>query len=163
MKGIPTPDEEALQEPTIDPVFFGSLGMTAGPMVAGKQLFGQMIQDYLMRGLGEGFNRVSQYLPPISGKVADFGYAITKAASTQDSGMPDDYAERIRQMWNVHKGRELTYPFGSPHEELSDRTMRRFSDIIEGVLKSPELRSAEQRAKNSKIPKEIFDVLKVPE
>src|SRR5882724_8797032 len=41
--GIPTAEQEALQAPTLDPIWFGALGTTMGPWMALKSLAGSAL------------------------------------------------------------------------------------------------------------------------
>lgn len=139
-QGIPSPDEEALQQPTIDPVFFATMAGLMGPASAGRQLVGQVLQNHLLEGLGNAFNRRSQYLPrvPYADKAANMSASVVR--KTNPDPIPEEYGNRLRQMRNISQGREMNEAFGGPYEGFGDRATWKFSELMDKLLKgAPEI------------------------
>ena len=106
-QGIPTADEEALEAPEIDPVFFAALGATMGPAAALKQLAQQVGSNAILGGVPEVAKRISQYVPspsaremePISIAVDKLGMGKYSMAGNSVRGLglnPTDYGDMFR-------------------------------------------------------------------
>lgn len=92
--GIPTAEEEALQAPTIDPIWFASLGAGFGPTAAGKMLLQQGMFDTLLQGLSPGTKRASQYAITPRPSMDPLSWASHRGEMT-NSGIPYDFIKGI--------------------------------------------------------------------
>jgi hypothetical protein len=102
-KNVPTAEGEALQAPTIDPVFFAALGATMGPAAAGKQLLGQMGQNAVLNRLPDAVKRLSQYIPQLSqGDMKDLGrftdHSTDVSSEATSAVNPQSYGAVLREL-----------------------------------------------------------------
>ena len=140
---IPTAEEEALQDPTIDPVMFAALGATMGPMAAGKQLIQQIGMNELFQGVPEGIKRLSQYLPAATNRtVLQAGEKMTSLQPDLDSGIvsPKHYGALLKASFpNSSAAKKiadiLDRTVAGPENYMSDRAAQK---AIDELIKSGE-------------------------
>jgi hypothetical protein len=92
MSGVPSAQQEALQSPEIDPVFFGALATSVGPVAALRALMHQGIFNQLMSGMSSGAKKTSQYVNPATPavpKLVKAGDYLLNVARTKAGDIPN--------------------------------------------------------------------------
>ncbi len=150
-----------LQAPTIDPVWYATLGGVMGPVSAAKLLGQQVVQDTALSGLGD-INRLSQYIPIPKSVQDDWTKALFhsrgKLETDITSSSPDLYGNQLRDFYQMARRGNVVENFDPQYGDLLDKAVYKGTGLLSKLLQSPEAYQAE-KAMGQMSPEELADLL----
>ena len=139
---IPTADEEALEEPTIDPVWFSVLGATEGPVAAAKLLGQQIIGNEIFSGVPEEMKRLSQYAPIPKDLYDQLTASLAEGQQTKLGKFtnPANYGDKAYQTYyNLRHGTKAPAVFDPAYStDLGDKAAYHVKNALKKLLQAPE-------------------------
>jgi hypothetical protein len=154
VKAEDSPDKQALQAPTIDPVYFGTLGGVLGPGLAGEQLASQLVQNKLLNFLGPEYNRISQYGPRFNPDTKTrwiLHNAQQHPELRNKIANPENYGATLRGYGNVLRNKPINTPYdaleGYMDPSYTQKGIGAFSRFMDKLFKTPETHEIEQTLK----------------